>query len=52
MQQNRDITAQAIAFVDALRTQRHARMPVILFAHWPQFMATVRERMAQPLTRI
>ncbi|MEB5971593.1 hypothetical protein ACWXWB_02135 [Pantoea dispersa] len=47
MQNNSDVTRQALAFADALRTQRHAHVPVIRFAHWPQFIATVRAELAQ-----
>ncbi|WP_338671194.1 hypothetical protein V8Z79_22005 (plasmid) [Pantoea dispersa] len=48
MLNNVDINRQALAFADALRTQRPAHVPVIRFAHWPQFIATVRAELAQP----
>ncbi|WP_167390588.1 hypothetical protein [Pantoea rodasii] len=47
MNQNHDpIVQQASAFVEALRTQRHAHMPVIRFHQWPHFISTVRSLLA------
>lgn len=46
MNKSRNIDQQASAFVDALRTQRHAHMPVMRFHQWPQFISAVRALMA------
>lgn len=47
MNHNRDIAAKASTFVNALKTQRQAHMPVMRFAQWPAFIAAVRELMTQ-----
>ncbi|MBK0092512.1 MULTISPECIES: hypothetical protein [Erwiniaceae] len=47
MKQNHDqIDQQANAFVAALRSQRHAHMPVMRFHQWPHFISTVRTLLA------
>ncbi|ADU71688.1 hypothetical protein [Pantoea sp. At-9b] len=45
MHHNHEIAVQAAAFVQSLKSHRHANMPAIRFRHWPQFISTVRELM-------
>lgn len=39
------IVAQAKAFVNALKSNKRARVPAIPFAYWQQFMTTVHAEM-------
>ena len=46
-QNHQGIDQQASAFVDALRAQRQAHMPIMRFHQWPHFISTVKSLMAK-----